>query len=389
MALPTTECFLGLDLRDQISFIYEALYNATGSAVLPTPECFKGEDQRQQITDIYGALVDLGADIEAIGDNTVQLKSTDGSSQFFNGEDALEEAKFESVAGDDVYVGPGDFTIEESLPKTFVDWFFFPNSRVASSVANIWDDGGNAMTFRVAGYGEFSQTFAGSLVNCSNANSNIAIDAVSLELTTATIQKNAIKCSAGTLLVNSGLVKTSGSSGGWTIAWSGGNMKVYADLINSDSIAFLTNPSAAVGSALVDVDNVTAGFAAFTFGSDAAAVAEFLCRRTAADIRATGAETLNAFVGLGTGTLACVAGTLRLLSGSRIDTSANNAVDTLTRSGGTPIVDPGCILKSHTSRNTIAGSGAVIVNPYSCGNRPVTGVTVSPAGGFVVDANVV
>lgn len=61
MALPTPACFLGLDLRDQITAIYEALVDASGDDTLTAPDCFKGEDSRQQLTDLYAALLAVGS----------------------------------------------------------------------------------------------------------------------------------------------------------------------------------------------------------------------------------------------------------------------------------------------------------------------------------------
>jgi hypothetical protein len=120
MALPSTECFLGLDLRDQISFIYEALRNASGADMLPTPECFKGEDQRQQITDIYAAI----SAIAAAEQGGIELKSQDGTSDFFTPDAdtdaargaALEEAWAEMETGDEMIIGPGVYMISSRLP---------------------------------------------------------------------------------------------------------------------------------------------------------------------------------------------------------------------------------------------------------------------------------
>lgn len=57
MALPTKDCFAGLDLLDQLAAIYEALYVLASDDNLTSPECFKWQDRRTQITDIYAALV--------------------------------------------------------------------------------------------------------------------------------------------------------------------------------------------------------------------------------------------------------------------------------------------------------------------------------------------
>lgn len=57
MALPTPECFKWLDLRQQITAIYEAIYEAAGSdPSLTPPSCFLGEDQRDQLTDLFAAI---------------------------------------------------------------------------------------------------------------------------------------------------------------------------------------------------------------------------------------------------------------------------------------------------------------------------------------------
>ena len=61
MALPTVECFRGLDLLDQAQAIYEALYTGAGDSSLTPPECFKGQDPRDQLTDIFAALSAMGA----------------------------------------------------------------------------------------------------------------------------------------------------------------------------------------------------------------------------------------------------------------------------------------------------------------------------------------
>lgn len=57
MDLVTAECFKGLDLREQVTQLYNALYTAAGDSSLVTPECFLGLDQRDQITAIYAALL--------------------------------------------------------------------------------------------------------------------------------------------------------------------------------------------------------------------------------------------------------------------------------------------------------------------------------------------
>ena len=60
MALPTADCFKWLDRRDQVTAIYESLYEASPDTEgLTTPECFKGEDQREQLTDIYAAILSI------------------------------------------------------------------------------------------------------------------------------------------------------------------------------------------------------------------------------------------------------------------------------------------------------------------------------------------
>jgi hypothetical protein len=63
MALPTVECFKGLDLLDQAEAIYETLYTAAGDTSLTPPECFKGQDSLDQLTDIYSAFLAIGGGI--------------------------------------------------------------------------------------------------------------------------------------------------------------------------------------------------------------------------------------------------------------------------------------------------------------------------------------
>jgi len=59
MALPDPECFKSLDLRDQVTAIYEAILEASSTPDLPTPECFREEDQRDQLTNLYAAILGL------------------------------------------------------------------------------------------------------------------------------------------------------------------------------------------------------------------------------------------------------------------------------------------------------------------------------------------
>lgn len=56
MALPSVECFRGLDLLDQLTALYEALYDVALDDSLVTPECFKGMDVREQMSAYYTAI---------------------------------------------------------------------------------------------------------------------------------------------------------------------------------------------------------------------------------------------------------------------------------------------------------------------------------------------
>lgn len=59
MALPDVDCFTSLDRRDQLTAIYEALVEASGSEDLESADCFRGQDQRDQITNLYAAVLAL------------------------------------------------------------------------------------------------------------------------------------------------------------------------------------------------------------------------------------------------------------------------------------------------------------------------------------------
>jgi hypothetical protein len=57
MALPTEDCFKGLDWQQQYAAIYEALFTAAEDDTLVSPDCFLGLDQREQMTAVYAALL--------------------------------------------------------------------------------------------------------------------------------------------------------------------------------------------------------------------------------------------------------------------------------------------------------------------------------------------
>lgn len=79
MALPDSDCFKSLDLRDQITAIYEAIYNATGpDESLVSPECFRGEDWDDQLADLYAA-IQL---INVVPPELFQFFQPDGVSRF-------------------------------------------------------------------------------------------------------------------------------------------------------------------------------------------------------------------------------------------------------------------------------------------------------------------
>lgn len=61
MALPSVDCFFGLDLADQAMWIYAGLLAVTLTGDLPEAECFRGQDQRQQLTDIYSAILGISS----------------------------------------------------------------------------------------------------------------------------------------------------------------------------------------------------------------------------------------------------------------------------------------------------------------------------------------
>ena len=83
MPLPTTECFKGLDLLDQITAIYEALRDASGDESLTTPECFKGEDARDQIADIYAAVLAISGSMDPDALDFIDRASiTDSTEQY-------------------------------------------------------------------------------------------------------------------------------------------------------------------------------------------------------------------------------------------------------------------------------------------------------------------
>ena len=54
--LITADCFRGLDLRDQLSWIYEVLRIDSGDEELPTRECVLGEDWNDMLSNIFDAL---------------------------------------------------------------------------------------------------------------------------------------------------------------------------------------------------------------------------------------------------------------------------------------------------------------------------------------------
>lgn len=149
MALPTNECFRGLDLLDQLAAIYEALYDLAADASLTDPACFKWLDRRDQITAIYAALAAIS---ETEGLPTVEcFRTLDISDQLL----AIYEAALNIGSGPEPPFSPDQLTDLSA-------WWKEDGIQVSGSDVTGWlDSSGNGRNLNPLG--AFPQLNAGSL----------------------------------------------------------------------------------------------------------------------------------------------------------------------------------------------------------------------------------
>jgi hypothetical protein len=118
---------------------------------------------------------------------------------FFKPFATLAAAKTAAASGDVIYVGPGSYTVTDSILKNGVNWHFVVGAIVTftnpASEYGLLDDNGAAITTRISGYGDFireesSNTVSGihaRVVGVKHADTNVFIQAREIKfLSTAT-----------------------------------------------------------------------------------------------------------------------------------------------------------------------------------------------------------
>jgi hypothetical protein len=165
---------------------------------------------------------------------------------------ALEAARDAAVSGDLIIVGPGAYSITSSLAKNGVNWYFQPGAVVTradnDSGVGVWDDGGAAMVFKVAGEGVFNRTRAtGSelealCILCSHANSVMEIEASAITVTLTGAESGncyAVYQTAGDLRIRAHNITANGANSGYGAWWSNGRLHLHAGVITGENNAGL------------------------------------------------------------------------------------------------------------------------------------------------------
>jgi len=155
----------------------------------------------------------------------------------------IEEAFEVAESNDLIIVLPGDYEINDSISKDGVDWFFYPGTTVILNnnehVNGIWDDLNYPMSFKVAGYGNFIREtnddfLSVKLVNVTNSNSNIIIEADELKTISGSDgESSVIYQSNGIVYINSRLISSFGGNS-YSIWWINGKMDIYSTKVYSD-----------------------------------------------------------------------------------------------------------------------------------------------------------
>lgn len=270
MPLPLCECIKGLPQEDKLDAIYCALLAISESSAGAISQIDTGDT--------------LWVDAVFGDDATAQRQRQD--LPFLTTEAARDAA----TTGDTIYVRPGSYTVTSSLAKNGVNWNFQPGASVTRSdytQTGIWDDGGAAMSFVVAGSGDFVRTNDGqsdedlilSVVNVENASSviHITCNSIYLDDQLEESEGHAVNVLNGELHLRAVTITGIGNiSAGVFVAcwWENGAMFIDADRISGLIYGVYTNVDVApTGDMYIRADEIEAvlGNALYFDGSDTTA----------------------------------------------------------------------------------------------------------------------
>lgn len=145
---------------------------------------------------------------------------------------ALVGAHTNAVSGDTIYVC-GTYNITSSLGKHGVNWWFTPGAtilRTDDSVGNIFDDGGQDMSYVIGGVGNFKRVLSnayeasdpgdtGIYKQTGTGSVNLNFDSIVLDDSSTGESCTGIFMAAGTLYSNGNLMWGTGSANGKALYW--------------------------------------------------------------------------------------------------------------------------------------------------------------------------
>jgi len=196
-------------------------------------------------------------------------------------------ARAAALSGDTIFVRPGNYTTAANLAKNGVNWYFSPGATVTLTDAEpvaaktIWDDGGAAMVFAVAGAGTFKRILTtnndgvggNACVRCSHVSSVIDIECLDMAISDPGQSALAIDGVNGRLRVRCRDVTATGPSA-HAVWWSNGVLsvegrKAYGEATGVYSVV----DGAPTGDAHVRFEEIVGGTdgAVYEYGTNAAA----------------------------------------------------------------------------------------------------------------------
>lgn len=265
----------------------------------------------------------------------------------------LSTAKTSAVSGDTIHVRPGSYAITTDIAKSGIGW----NADVGASISRddaavgvgsgIFDDGGSAMSFTVAGAGIFSRSIADDgetyVAKTSHASSVISVTCRSIQLASGDTTQNVYgaACFAGTMYVKADYIGTEASSGHtFPVWWFNGDMHVVAGRINggggleSSGIASTCDVSP-TGNLYVTADEIIGDPAVYCGGVNSIAA----CWVSAPIVRGTGAVNGSVWIA---GNNRCYVtsdklfGRIYLSSGSSLVYIRSQKIAAISNDGGDP-----------------------------------------------------
>lgn len=163
-------------------------------------------------------------------------------------------AKTASPSGYLIIVRPGDY-IEANLAKDGVDWYFEPQTTV-SATANLFDDGGSALTFNVAGYGEFDNNAGGGNILRITGASTVNFNALNVSSSTSDASTY-IDNAGAVVMVNVENTLTSSGTGN-TIFFGNGLAQIKSEVISqTNSQTSIETNGGATGSLTLFASNIS------------------------------------------------------------------------------------------------------------------------------------